>query len=289
MHECLGDFDASFLAYQHVMTLCLKDKPTSNSFSALGHLYHVRGEYGRALSFYRRAITTWKNNPIALVLRGCLGATVISLPEGSQASLDSDDYGNTELPDTIDQVCSLFRRGLAFLKGGSRWIGLLSYGEVIAYHLKDLIRAEMVLWDAVKLSVGRTVWAAIALLHFYQYARNDYISANDVYEYMKLLRFTRAKVEPNTVDDYVASQVVLSHLRMELGDMDGAHDAAMQALDSDETNSPALRSLALIAWLVDEKDRAMKYIQRAITSATSAKKPSINGVISTNLCRIFCY
>jgi tetratricopeptide (TPR) repeat protein len=228
MLEFLGDTDAALLAYQHVMTLGLKDKPTSNSLCSLGHMWHVRGEYGRALSLYRRSILTWKNNPLALIMRGCLGATVLSLPIGERIALQADAHGSTETPDTADQVCALFRRGLVFLKGGSRWIGLLCYGEVTAYILKDLARAETLLWDSVKLSMGRTAWATVALIHFYQYARNDYERAHDVYETSKLLRFTKAKVDSATVDDYVAIQVVLCHLRMEVGDMDGAHDAAIQ-------------------------------------------------------------
>jgi hypothetical protein len=51
----------------------------------------------------------------------------------------------------------------------------------------------------------------------------------------------------------------------------------LKALDSDESSSPALRAIALTAWLVDEKDKAIKYIQRAVTAATSSKKTVING------------
>ncbi|CAE7728526.1 unnamed protein product, partial [Symbiodinium microadriaticum] len=79
-----------------------------------------------------------------------------------------------------EEIDAKFRRGLFYLKGTNRWIGLLSCAEFIACKLRDMVRAEDVFWEAARLSSTHTVWPSVALAHFYLYIRDDVTGARRV-------------------------------------------------------------------------------------------------------------
>jgi len=251
----LGETEAAIQSYQKVIGLVLRDLPTSNALSSMGHILHVRGDYTRALDFYKRSIACARNNFLPLILRGCLSATMILSGIASEAESDS-----------VDKVCASFRRGLFFLKGQSRWIGLLAYGEVVAYVMNDAQRAVTILWDAAIKSALQSVWPSIALVHFYQYYRCDIKTATRVFKRMRELRFKAIVdlTESTTVDDFVALEIVYIHLCMEQGEFEEAARAVGYALELDPESSPALRCRAMLVWR-NNKNKALKYIEKSIT------------------------
>ena len=84
MLELKGDSaEASSLVYQKVVATNERNSyAVSNALAALGHLAHVRGDYPKALSYYRRAGDSLarNNNDLALILRGCAAASIITSP-----------------------------------------------------------------------------------------------------------------------------------------------------------------------------------------------------------------
>ena len=96
---------------------------------------------------YRRALYHHPNNAYALVLMSCVPDPVL-------------------MPTAKADSC--FRRGLFLLRSQHRWAALLAYGEFVAARTGDLLRAQQLLREAVKLSFSKSVWPAIAYAHFLQ-------------------------------------------------------------------------------------------------------------------------
>ena len=93
-----------------------------------------------------------------LLLLGCLGN---ALPHGQKAY-------------TKYQTDAWMRRGLLMQQRGSaRWIGLMLYAEQTIANFGDFDRAELYLWEAVRESYSKEVWAVLSLAHYYQYTRCD--------------------------------------------------------------------------------------------------------------------
>ena len=67
-----------------------------------------------------------------------------------------------------------------------------------------------------------------------------------------------------TIDDFVAYLVVQSHSFLEGGQFQEAYDVAVEALEEDPLNSPALRCLALVSWATEAKKKSLKFIQKSI-------------------------
>ncbi len=267
MLELKGDsVEAVALVYQKVIATNERNSlATSNALAALGHLAHVRGDIPKALSFYRRAVNAIdrNDNDVALILRGCAGASIITCPNHTKSET------STEYDDT-DQVCAAFRRGLFFMKSSSRWIALLAYGQFTAYVKKDILSAESMLWTAANLSISRTIWPAIALGHYYQYTRNKYSTARRTLLWAKRMRFEEnspTKMQNQSVDDFVALQIALAHLYLEVDNLKDAEEELEAALDMDPNNSPALRCQSLVLWKKNEKIKAFKKIDAAMVEA----------------------
>lgn len=125
--------EAIHLAYQSVLSMGSKSKTNALALASLGHFYHVRGDPTRALDFYRRSRAHNPNSAHNLLLLGCMQATVSLLNETENEEIDAS-----------------FRRGLFFLKGSNRWIGLLAYAEFSMSKLRDAKRAEEIYWEAAR-------------------------------------------------------------------------------------------------------------------------------------------
>jgi tetratricopeptide (TPR) repeat protein len=152
-----ADVEAIVVAYKLILGLCRHDKATSTAFHCLGHIHHVRGDESRALDYYTRAIRVCPSNGTALLLSACLG---IQQVEPEQA--EENNHGS------VAHIDALFRRGLVFYPQSS-WIGLVAYADFVTCSIGDFHRAELILWDAVKLGYTRVIWPVVALAHFYQY------------------------------------------------------------------------------------------------------------------------
>ena len=93
-----------------------------------------------------------------LLLLGCLGN---ALPHGQKAY-------------TKYQIDAWMRRGLLMQqRGNARWIALMLYAEHIIAQFHDFDRAELYLWEAVRESYSKEIWAVMSLAHYYQYTRCD--------------------------------------------------------------------------------------------------------------------
>ena len=262
--EIMGEIEASLQSFQNVLAMGLKDRATSYSLTALGHMFHVRGDFQRALSFYTRALMCSRNNQLALILRACLCASMKS-SYLLNSNLESENYFNT------DEICANFRKGLFFLKGNSKWLGLLSYGETAAYILNDSQRAESILWNASIESIGRTIWSGIALIHFYQYFCDKCSTARRVSIWAEKMRFENNYSgeqggNEQMLEDFVAFNVVSSHLALQMDNLEDARSKVMSALELDPDYSPALRCLAIIEWVTSSnKQKALQIISKSVT------------------------
>jgi tetratricopeptide (TPR) repeat protein len=172
MQEILGaEPDAVVKAYQSVLGLNLKNRPTVQAQAALGHFYHVRGDLGAAIGHYRSGLRGDADDVSCLVLHAC--ALASSCVPGTYRSESSQRAMST--------AHSHFRRGLFFnQKGSNRWVGLLAYADFLYGCKQDAHTAEDVLWEATRASCQHAVWPTIALIHHFQYARGNLVKARRV-------------------------------------------------------------------------------------------------------------
>ena len=155
LQEILGsDDEAVLLCYKKALSLGLRDRATVCTLTSLGHHYHIRGDYTRASSFYKRAL--------------------MYAPCDAQALLLSAALGNTTGNVTTAQTDAWIRKGVIMQQGDhSRWIALLMQADALVANFQDLSRAEELLWEAVRIVFSKEVWPTVALAHFYQYTRGD--------------------------------------------------------------------------------------------------------------------
>ena len=264
--ELRGETEAAVHPYQKILAGSERNRLSgSNALEALGHLSHVKGDYAKALNFYRRACSYMErnNNDLALILRACAAVSLIN-------STGQDKPDITDAANITVEACAAFRRGLFFIHGQSKWIAQLAYGEFLAYHVRDYLQAEILLWESCNESISKTIWAAIALAHFYQYAKCRYSKAHHVLTCSKRRRFEGqpiSRVQTHAIDDFVCLQVALSHYYLETGHMDAAEEEIDAALDMDPKNSCALRCRALIEWKINKKNKALDDINLAIADS----------------------
>jgi len=198
IQELLGTPDEVLqLDYQAVLSAGLKTRESTLALAALGHFHHVRGEGARARVFYHRCLHQNPDNAYCLLLSSCLQATevgkrnvmlpttrTIVLPQGPLVDRSGGGVMKQALDvaDEDEAIDAQFRRGLFFLQNpnSNRWVGLLAYAEFVANRLQDCKRAEDIFWEAARLSCKYSVWAVIALAHFYQYIWDDQDSARKV-------------------------------------------------------------------------------------------------------------
>jgi uncharacterized membrane-anchored protein len=149
-------------------------------------------------------------------------------------------------------------------RGSSRWIGLLAYGDFVSSQLRDHHRAEDILWEAAKLSVSASIWASIALAHFYQYCRGNYKAARRVIIWARRRRIhsntthkpVRTKAHVNKLesakdkeslrqdqDESAVLLIVFAHICLETGNLDAARGAATAALEIDPHCTTFLRQI----------------------------------------------
>jgi tetratricopeptide (TPR) repeat protein len=164
-----ADMEAIVVAYKLILSLCRHDKATSMAYHCLGHIHHVRGDELRALDYYTRAIRVCPSNGTALLLSASLGMLTFH-PTNTTTIATFNEQINAEENNhsSIVHIDALYRRGLIFYPQ-STWIGLISYADFVVSCVGDLHRAELLLWDAVKLTFQTNIWPVIALAHFYQY------------------------------------------------------------------------------------------------------------------------
>jgi tetratricopeptide (TPR) repeat protein len=198
IQELLGTRDEVLqLDYQTVLSAGLKTRESTLALAALGHFHHVRGDGARARVFYHRCLHQNPDNAYCLILSGCLEATevgkrnallpstrTIVQPQGPIVERSGGGAMKHELDvaDEDEAIDAQFRRGLFFLQNpnSNRWVGLLAYAEFVANRLQDCKRAEDIFWEAARLSCKYSVWAVIALAHFYQYIWDDLDRARKV-------------------------------------------------------------------------------------------------------------
>jgi len=150
-----ADDEAVLLAFKRCLALGLRDRGTSCALYSLGHFFHVRSDYEKAIDFYRRSLLYNPNEHQTLLLLGCLGNL---LPQA---------YSKF-------QVDAWLRRGLLCQPHGSaKWVALVIYAESIISNFQDLARAEEYLWTAARDSYTKEIWALVSLSHYYQYTRCD--------------------------------------------------------------------------------------------------------------------
>ena len=156
LQELLGSTDeAILLAYKKSLSLGLRDRGTVCTLSSLGHFYHVRGDFTRALSFYKRALMYAPCDPQALLLMAALGNTA----PGHFSPAQTD---------------ALTRKGVLMQQGDTaRWVALLLQADAMVANQVDLSKAEELLWEAVRLVFTKEVWPTVSLAHFYQYVQGD--------------------------------------------------------------------------------------------------------------------
>ncbi len=149
-----ADDEAIMQAFKKCLSLGNRDRGTVCALYSLGHFFHVRKEFSKAVDFYRRSLMYDPNEFETLLLLGCLGN---SLPHGQKA------YSKF-------QIDAWMRRGLLMQqRGASRWVALVIYAESLIANFGDFDRAEMYLWHAVTDSYSKEVWAVVSLAHYYQY------------------------------------------------------------------------------------------------------------------------
>ena len=148
----------SLQAFKKCLSLGNRDRGTVCALYSLGHFFHVRRDFTRAVDFYRRSLMYDPNEFETLLLLGCLGN---ALPHGQKAY-------------TKYQIDAWMRRGLLMQqRGNARWIALMLYAEHIIAQFHDFDRAELYLWEAVRESYSKEIWAVMSLAHYYQYTRCD--------------------------------------------------------------------------------------------------------------------
>lgn len=198
IQELLGARDDVLqLDYQAVLGAGLKTRESTLALAALGHFHHVRGEAARARVFYHRCLQQNPDSAYCLLLAACLQATevgkrnvllpttqTVTLPQGPvvQRSGGGGLRQALEVAEEDEVIDAQFRRGLFFLQSPSsnRWVGLLAYAEFVSSRLQDCQRAEDIFWEAARLSCKYSVWAVVALAHFYQYIWDDPARARKV-------------------------------------------------------------------------------------------------------------
>lgn len=149
-----ADDEAIMLAFKKCLSLGNRDRGTVCALYSLGHFFHVRKDFGKAVDFYRRSLMYDPNEFETLLLLGCLGN---SLPQGQKS------YSKF-------QIDAWMRRGLLMQqRGASRWVALMIYAESLIANFGDFDRAEMYLWQAVTDSYSKEIWAVVSLAHYYQY------------------------------------------------------------------------------------------------------------------------
>jgi tetratricopeptide (TPR) repeat protein len=149
-----ADDEAIVQAFKKCLSLGNRDRGTVCALYSLGHFFHVRKDFAKAVDFYRRSLMYDPNEFETLLLLGCLGN---SLPHGEKK------YNKY-------QIDSWMRRGLLMQqRGASRWVALLIYAENLIANFGDFDRAEMYLWQAVNDSYSKEIWAVVSLAHYYQY------------------------------------------------------------------------------------------------------------------------
>jgi len=155
LQELLGAKDeAVLLCYKKTLALGLRDRATVCTLNSLGHFYHIRGDYARASSFYKRSL--------------------MYSPCDSQALLLSATLANTAGTATPTQTDAWLRKGVLMQQGDhARWIALLLQSDALVANFQDFAKAEELLWEAVRLVFSSEVWPTVALAHFYQYTRGD--------------------------------------------------------------------------------------------------------------------
>jgi len=150
-----ADDEAVLLAFKRCLALGNRDRGTSCALYSLGHFFHVRSDYEKAIDFYRRSLLYNPNEYQTLLLLGCLGNL---LPQA---------YSKF-------QVDAWLRRGvLCQPHGSAKWVALVIYAESIISNFQDLARAEEYLWTAARDSYTKEIWALLSLSHYYQYTRCD--------------------------------------------------------------------------------------------------------------------
>ena len=150
-----ADDEAVLLAFKRCLALGNRDRGTCCALYSLGHFFHVRSDFQKAVDFYRRALLYNPNEHQTLLLLGCLGNL---LPQAY----------------TKYQVDAWLRRGLLCQPHGSaKWVGLVIYAESLISNFQDLDRAEVYLWTAARDSFTKEIWAILSLSHYYQYTRCD--------------------------------------------------------------------------------------------------------------------
>jgi tetratricopeptide (TPR) repeat protein len=154
------DEEGSLQAFKKCLSLGKRDRGTCCALYSIGHYFHIRGDFTKALDFYRRSLMYNQNDGVTLQLLGSIGNM-----------LYEKDF-------SMFQTDSWYRRALIMQKrGSSRWISLLMYAEFVISRFQDFQRAELYLWESVKESISKEIWPLIAIAQYFQYTQNDILKA----------------------------------------------------------------------------------------------------------------
>ena len=197
LQEMMGaDDEAILLAFKKCLALGNRDRGTSCALYSLGHFFHVRSDFIRAVDFYRRSLMYNPNEHQTLLLLGCLG------------NLMPHAYNK-------NQVDAWMRRGLLIQPHGSaRWIALVIYAESIISNFCDFDRASNYLWTAVRESYTKEIWAVVSLAHYYQNIRCDPLRAKRL-----LLWSARGRARARNLQVNASDATYLHNLQFESSGM----------------------------------------------------------------------
>lgn len=309
------DTPALLVAYKNctLLTAVAEDTAYATALHCSAYHHHRLHEIDKETFHLTCALSRHPDSPQALLMTAAFGAARLVMREHSITVSTQSSSGATsqERPRTAsgngpaadgtnstlgaapvftkDELDAKFRSGVLLApRRWYRWIAALGYADFVDCVMRDTHRAEQYYAEASKISFSYSVWATLALAHFYQYTRGEAGAAgrlllrvlrhrhadvaidcltafnafrhrevntdptSELLKYMSLPSADAHLATPleETQDDLeiAALYVVIAFYLMDLQEWEDAMKYAAAAIRINETFSPALRCIALITW-----------------------------------------